>query len=597
MSLPAPVDKPTQPVVRMAAKPSTDEASTPAPTIANGGATPGPGNERRADQPVATAPGQSDSPAKARPAPKFVVQAIQPLLRPAPDFEGASESSRLFGGDSSGALHSRFVPGLGGPLMPSFDEIPVGRDSIFDSMRPEPPKGTFGSRQNDLPTTIERLLPSAAGIASRSGAGNGLPERSSANDRQDRAMTDGRSGAWPPGPSAAPAQARMRPGPPVESRPIVQGPTVPPLAPASAPQAVASAPVATPPQPTTMPGPRTVTPEQLPAFVASPMAVISRRAQEHIDYGFNLAERRAVYSAQAEFTQALLLVAQALDAAERTQVHSHAMLTGLQALREADEFVPRQGQVELNTARIVATHKTPVLKRAANPQMSALVAMQEYYTYAQAQLIGAGGREPAAAAALYGMARLQGVMALENDVQKMMGGPRAIALYQAALAIDASNYAAANELGVLLARYGQWADAQMAFAQSVRLGNQPQTWDNLALTYRKLGNQQAADEAVQNYKVSLREKRQGGTGRAAVRLVDPETFVRDSSGTETLDSRPLNTPSPTSANQLPQGTTEQASREAPATRQESDSTLQKFKTKLQAAMSKTAMADDTSVQR
>jgi len=484
--------------------------------------------------------------------------------------------------------------------MPNFDDIPVTRDSIFDTMQPPPAGGTLTYGPSGSPTTIERLLPKAAGVVSAPTTRSALAERGATNNGREMPMTSDRLQARQLAPAAPQALAPpMRPVPPVETRPIVQGPTAPPLVAASAPQVASSAPAArsVPAQGAADPAPHPAAPEPLPAFVASQMAVIARRAQEHIDYGFNLAERRAVYSAQAEFTQALLLVAQALDAAEKTQVHSQAMLTGLQALREADDFVPRQGQVELNTARIVATHKTPVLKRAANPRMSALVAMQDYYTYAQAQLIVAGAHESAAAAALYGMARLQGVMALENDVQKMMGGPRAIALYQAALAIDASHYAAANELGVLLARYGQWADAQMAFAQSVRLGNQPETWDNLALTYRKLGDQRAADEAVQSYKVALSEKRQRGTGRSPVRLVDPETFVRDSSGSETLDVRPLSTPSPTSADQFPPASTQQATQEPAAPRRESESTLQKFKTKLQAAVSKTAQADGMNLQR
>jgi tetratricopeptide (TPR) repeat protein len=603
MSLSAPTYQPSRPVVRIAASPPSNEASTPRAGNQKDGAIQVPNDALRAGQAIAQAPKQSESPARGGAAAKFAVQPIQPLLRPSSDYEGtvessrmfAGESSRIFGGDASSGLRRRFMPELGSSTMPNVDDVPVARESIFETMRPAPAGGTLSARQSDSPNATQRLWPNGAGLTSRPNSKGLLPEQGQTNDTQPAPIAVNRPQAQQFAPGLAPTQiSPIRPAPAVAVRPIVQGPTVPPLVPDPVP-AVATAPVpatgGAPGQRPAVPLPRPAAPEPLPTFVASQMAVISRRAHEHIDYGFNLAERRAVYSSQAEFTQALLLVAQALDTSEKTQVHSQAVLMGLQALREADDFVPRQGQVDLNVTRVLATHKTPVLKRAANPQMSPLVAMQAYYTYAQTQLIVAGGREPAAAAALYGMARLQGVMALENEVQKMMGGPKSIALYQAALAIDASNHAAANELGVLLARYGQWADAQLAFAESARLGNQPQTWDNLAQTYRRLGNQRAADEAVERYKVALREKQQHGTGRSPVRLVDPETFVRDSSGSETLDARPLNTPSPTSADQLPSAPTQQVTQQAPVPRQESESTLQKLKTKLQAAVSKTAQAD------
>jgi len=265
--------------------------------------------------------------------------------------------------------------------------------------------------------------------------------------------------------------------------------------------------------------------------------VVAGRAQEHIDYGFNLAERGATYSAETEFTEALLLVAQALDAAENTHAHSEAMTAGLRAFREADDFVPRDA-VEPQIAQVVATHHTPVLKRATNLQMPLLVAMQDYFSYAQYQLSMAGGHEPTAAAALYGLARLQPVLGTGSDAKKMMCGPKAVALHQAALAIDPTNFAAANELGVLLARYGQWPEAQAAFLHSVCISPQPQIWRNLAVSYEALGDMNAAQNAWGRYDLARQQNGSataGGGDRPLVKFVDPETFARSAGGPEAGD--------------------------------------------------------------
>ena len=233
----------------------------------------------------------------------------------------------------------------------------------------------------------------------------------------------------------------------------------------------------------------------------------------------------------------MLLVAQALDAAENTRAHSEAMTAGLRALREADDFVPRDA-IEPRIDQVVATHQTPVLKRATSLQMPLLVAMQDYYSYAQYQLGLAGGHEPTAAAALYGLARLQPVLVEGSDTKKMMAGPKALALHQAALVIDPTNFAAANEMGVLLARYGQWPEAQAAFLQSVCISPQPQIWRNLAVSYEMLGDLNSARNAMGRYELARQQNQSntaGGGDRPAVKFLNVEQFVRASGTPEPGD--------------------------------------------------------------
>jgi len=303
-------------------------------------------------------------------------------------------------------------------------------------------------------------------------------------------------------------------------------PIVPPTAPqVEAPQ-TAMQPVAPPPTSVPVPpaafAPRAHVPAQ-----GSALASVSQRVQHHVRYAFSLAGRGAIYSAKAELTDALRLVAMAQDADHGTSRHNEAMIAGLTALREADDFAARDGQpdVRLDVARLVATHATPVLKNSITPSTTPIEALQTYYGFARQQLTIAGGRDIGASMALYGMARLQ----VAQPGQPGMNGPKAITLHQAALAVDANNYMAANELGVLLARYGQLREAETALKHSAAISPQPETWRNLAEVYRRQGAQHLEGQARQQSEQQLAARRSGRapnpTASGIVDWVDPATFV------------------------------------------------------------------------
>ena len=59
-----------------------------------------------------------------------------------------------------------------------------------------------------------------------------------------------------------------------------------------------------------------------------------------VQRGYDLAQRGALFAAQTEFVQVLRRVAQAKDAASRSDEHSRALAAGLRALDEAEDFVP-----------------------------------------------------------------------------------------------------------------------------------------------------------------------------------------------------------------------------------------------------------------
>jgi tetratricopeptide (TPR) repeat protein len=300
---------------------------------------------------------------------------------------------------------------------------------------------------------------------------------------------------------------------------------------------------ATPASPTTAPSPG---PAILPQLEASPLVPrdesirrseqlenIARQADRQIRHGFELAGRQACFAARSEFVTALRLVAQGLDAEQQTTVHSRSLAAGLTAIKEAEDFIPSGSRVEadLDLARIIGSHRTPVLKDAAPDAFTPLLALKCYFTFAQEQLAAAAGHEVAGSIALHALGKLHGALAGNKSANLRAAEPKAMACYQAALLVCPQNYMAANDLGVLLARCGNYPDARAVLEHSLSI-QQPSTgWHNLAVVYQRFGEFELARRTGWQAEMARRAEQ----ARAAamenpanqfVRWVDPETFAR-----------------------------------------------------------------------
>ena len=75
--------------------------------------------------------------------------------------------------------------------------------------------------------------------------------------------------------------------------------------------------------------------------------------------------------------------------------------------------------------------------------------------------------------------------------------PKAMVYYQAAMLAYPKNFMAANDLGVLLARCGNYSDARTMLEHSLSLCPQSATWHNLAVVYGQLGQTVLARRADQ----------------------------------------------------------------------------------------------------
>ncbi len=229
------------------------------------------------------------------------------------------------------------------------------------------------------------------------------------------------------------------------------------------------------------------------------LELAARESDLHTQTAFELASRGAYYAARAQFLAAVRIVAQALDAEHRTTLHSHALTAGLTAMQEARDFAPRPSVVEadLDVASIASGHRTPVLHGPAGQGVTPQRALESYFTFAQAKLGMAGGRELAASMAYYGLGKLHALLADQPGEPSRLARPQAMAFLQAALLVHPQNHLASHELGTLLARANRFEDARKALTHSVSIQTSPIALRNLAWVYRQLGQEHLAAQTWQ----------------------------------------------------------------------------------------------------
>jgi tetratricopeptide (TPR) repeat protein len=264
---------------------------------------------------------------------------------------------------------------------------------------------------------------------------------------------------------------------------------------------------------------------------------VARQADGQIRHGFELAGRGAYFAARSEFIGALRLVAEGLDTEQETSLHGRALAAALLAMKEAEDFLPGGSRLEadLDLAGIVAGHSTPVLKERSE-QATPMTALKCYFTFAQEQFSAAAGREVAGSMALHALGKLHGALAQKKGVSVVAPQAKAMVFYQAAMLVYPKNYMAANDLGVLLAQCGNYAEARAMLEHSLSICRQSTGWQNLAVVYQQLGQAglsvRASQQATLLRQAELARRRMSSAvANDLVRWVDPQTFAQTSTNT------------------------------------------------------------------
>jgi|GEM_PF-2727186 len=254
---------------------------------------------------------------------------------------------------------------------------------------------------------------------------------------------------------------------------------------------------------------------------------IAQKADAHSKYGFELASRKAYFCARSEFIKALRVVAQGLDVEHRTNKHSRALMCGLVAVKEADDFLPKGTKLEanLNLEGIVGSHCTPVLKDAEVKALTPLEAIRAYFTFAQEQLGTAVQPEMAGSMALHGLGKLHASLATNSKELTMQATEaKAMTFFQASLVANPRNELSANDLGVLLAKCGRYKNAKAMLEHSLLCNEKPSTWGNLAFVYKCLNKNESARLAI----ARSRNLQSGpsGVGRKSTADKSPTPYVQ-----------------------------------------------------------------------
>ena len=276
------------------------------------------------------------------------------------------------------------------------------------------------------------------------------------------------------------------------------------------------------------------------------LTAVSQRADGMIERGFALAEKGAFYSAKTEFKHALRTVAQALDTHFGTSNHSKALAAGWLALDEANDFSAQsqRGPV-VDVALIVDSHQTPLLKEFELEDVSPVLAMQHYFAFAQEQLAEGCGQAPVASRALHGLGKIHMVLGEKSASAERLHGPKAMAFQQAALTTDPGNFLAANEFGVLLARFGKLHEARAILQYSVGFYPLAETWQNLSIVHQRLGEENLAAQSVAHWQAALQSRGDGtlstrqADNRSTVQWISPQAFANQQPGTSAAPSMPM----------------------------------------------------------
>ncbi|MCE5301571.1 MAG: tetratricopeptide repeat protein [Planctomycetaceae bacterium] len=297
---------------------------------------------------------------------------------------------------------------------------------------------------------------------------------------------------------------------------------------------------------------------------------VAQQADRQTWHGIELAGRGAHFAARVEFLGAMRLLAEALDAEQKTSRHAEALSAGWTALRESDDFLPDRSRCLSgeDVAELSAAHETPVLKNREGIT-APMTAMQAYLTFAQEQFSAALEHEVAGSMALHAMGKLYTAMAQKRSSMTPGAESKAVVFFQASLLVYPSNYMAANDFGVLLARGGRPTEARAMLRRSVAICPQSAGWHNLAVVHRQLGEFALAEQAeAQSRQWRQAELARSGAAGDRAQWLDPRSFARASADPTGMAAVPVRSPVGQGAMSRPEASSQEpASTPAAAQRQ------------------------------
>lgn len=246
--------------------------------------------------------------------------------------------------------------------------------------------------------------------------------------------------------------------------------------------------------------------------------------------GESLARRGATATARREFHEVLSIIAQHNDSVRQNTSASAGLQQAFLALDEAEDFFATPSSGSIDVPAKVLRHSSQVLSPREAEGLTAIAAAQMYYGYARKMFRECFLHDPIASRALYCLGKLHAVAAADQTLAAPTYA-RVMLLHYAALDCDSTNYPAANELGVMLAKGGRLAEARDALQLSVNIQPTLAGLQNLARVQEKMGDTHGA-QITSARAQALEDGTEPGVLSDKFKLVDLRTFneIPDHSG-------------------------------------------------------------------
>jgi Tfp pilus assembly protein PilF len=202
--------------------------------------------------------------------------------------------------------------------------------------------------------------------------------------------------------------------------------------------------------------------------------------------------RGATHSAKRSTIEALTRIVAMLDARGGPNSHAKHLATALDAIRESSDFAGTYGVVDQDSlVRMVAVHKTTVLKNQSLEKISSLQAIEEYLQVAHENLVAACESIVEASDALVLMGKIQLQMNERTDTQ---AAAVALTYHRAAVSVDPHNAIAHRELGKTLYGQGWIEQAAWSFSRSVELQPTIEHYRLLMQVAQKMGDMETVSQ-------------------------------------------------------------------------------------------------------
>ncbi len=205
-------------------------------------------------------------------------------------------------------------------------------------------------------------------------------------------------------------------------------------------------------------------------------------------------KRRSTHTANKQALEALHAIVASRDAAGETNVYGLRLQAALTAIREAEDFCGRYGNVDhLALRRMIESHTTEALKDRDVSGLSAVKAVEIYLSVAKSNLVAASGGLPEAGDALLLLGHVHQKFEKNNS---LYNEAVALTLHQAAVEVQPASAIARRELGKTLMNQGLVAQAVDMFVLSNRLTPNRETTQLLLNAARRIGNVPLAEHCM-----------------------------------------------------------------------------------------------------